>query len=138
MTENKHVDIISNNGRIINGEFALWEEAPENQDQVRLDLHIANEVITAVADTFFDALADIRRRLADRGLRPKCFGACRDVYPSPMIRSMGSGQKAYRLRLGSQAKMEDLVQIFDTDPEITPASVDEQEEFYGKWLKSLK
>ncbi len=134
----KHVDVVSSDGRIINGEFALWEESPENQDQVRLDLHIANEVITAVADTFFDALADLRRRLEDRGLRPKCFGACRDVYPSPMIRSMGSGEQAYRLKLGCQAKMEDLVPIFDSDPEITPASVEEQEEFYNKWLKSLK
>jgi hypothetical protein len=135
---NKHVDIVSSDGRIINGEFALWEESPENQDQVRLDLHIANEVITAVADTFFDALSELRGQLEHRGLRPKCFGACRDVFPSPMIRSMGSGELAYRLKLGCQAKMADLVPIFASDSEIVPVSVAEPEEFYGKWLKSLK
>jgi hypothetical protein len=49
-----------------------------------------------------------------------------------MIRSMGSGEQVYRLQLGCQAKMEDLVPIFDSDPEIIPASVEEQEEFYNK------
>jgi hypothetical protein len=134
----KQVEIISSDGRIISGEFTLWEEAPENPDQVRLDLHFAGEAVRAVADTFFDALVDIRKVLEGQELRPKCFGACRDVYPSPMIRSMGSGEQAYRLKLGCQAKMEDLIPIFACDPEITPVSVEEQEEFYRKWLKSLK
>lgn len=135
----KPVEIVFSDGRIVSGEFTLWEEAPdENPDQVRLDLHFAGETVTAVADTFFDALVDIRKVLEGRGLRPKCFGACQDVYPSPMIRSMGSGEKAYRLKLCCQAKTEDLIPIFAFDPEIIPASVGEQEEFYRKWLKSLK
>lgn len=135
---NKQIDIVSRDAQIIDGEFVLWEETPESQDQVRLDLHIADEIITAVADTFFDALVEIRKGLESRGLRPRCFGASRDVYPSPMIRSMGNGEQAYRLKLGCQAKMEDLVPIFASSPEIAPASVEEQEEFYHKWLKSLK
>lgn len=134
----KPVEIVSSDGRSISGEFTLWEEAPDNPDQVRLDLHFAGEAVTAVADTFFDALADIRKVLEGRELRPKCFGACRDVYPSPMIRSMGGGEQAYRLKPGCQAKMEDLIPIFASEPEINPVSVEEQEEFYRKWLKSLK
>jgi hypothetical protein len=134
----KPVEIVSSDGRSIFGEFTLWEEAPDNPDQARLDLHFAGEAVITVADTFFDALADIRKVLERRGLRPKCFGACRDVYPSPMIRSMGSGEQAYRLKQGCQAKMEDLIPIFGSDPKINPVSVEEQEEFYRKWLKSLQ
>jgi hypothetical protein len=134
----KQIEIVSRDGLTISGEFTLWEEAPENPDQVRLDLHFAGEAVTAVADTFFEALTDIRKALEGRELRPKCFGACRDVYPSPMIRSMGSGEQAYRLKLSCQAKMEDLIPIFASNPEITPVSVEEQEEFYRKWLRSLK
>jgi hypothetical protein len=55
-----------------------------------------------------------------------------------MIRSMGSGEQAYRLRLGHPARMEDLVEIFASNPEVVPASVGEQEEFYRKWLESLR
>jgi hypothetical protein len=54
-----------------------------------------------------------------------------------MIRSMGCAEHAYRLKLGRQAKLEDLVEIFATDPEITPVSVEEQRQFYGEWLESL-
>jgi hypothetical protein len=130
--------LICRQGRVSIGEFWLWEEAPQKPDQVRLDLHFAGEVITATADTFFDALADIRNVLEARGLRPRCLGASRNVYPSPMIRSMGCGDRAYRLKPGHQAKLEDIVEIFATDQEITPVSVEEQRQFYGEWLESLK
>src|SRR5258708_5303425 len=100
---NRPVDIVSSDGQSVAGEFSLWEESPEDPDLVRLELHFAGEVLTAVAGTFFDALTDIRRLLEGRGLRPRCFGASRDVYPSPMIRSMGSGEKAYRLKVGCPA-----------------------------------
>jgi hypothetical protein len=55
-----------------------------------------------------------------------------------MIKSMGSGEQAYRLKLGFPAKIEDLVSIFDCDPKVNPVSVKEQLEFYDKWLKSLQ
>jgi hypothetical protein len=138
VTVNKPVDIVTSDGKIVAGEFTLWEEAPDDPDHVRVDLRFADEGVTAVADTFFDALAEIRKVIENKGLRPRCFGASRDVYPSPMIRSMGSGDKAYRLRLGCPAKTEDLVPIFASDPEIIVTSVEGQEEFYQKWPKSLK
>ena len=134
----KKIEIVSNDGRTFFGEFTLWEEAPDDPDQVQLDLHLVGEEFSAIAETFFDAMVNIRRELEYKGLRPKCFGACKDVYPSPMIRNMGNGEKAYQLKLGSPAKMEDLDSIFSSVAEITPSSVKEQEEFYRRWLKSLQ
>ena len=133
-----HIDLVSRDGHIESGEFILWDEDPDNPDQVRLDLRFAGERIIASADTFFDALAEMRRTLERQGFRPKCLGATKNFYPSPMIRSMGGGEKAYRLRLGCPAKTEDLVSIFDSDRNTDPVSVEEQEEFYRIWLKSLK
>ena len=133
-----HVDLVFSDGHIEPGEFILWEEAPDNPDRVRLDLRFAGETITSFAENFFDALAEMRRKLERQGFRPKCLGATRNVYPSPMIKDMGCGEKAYRLKLGCPAKMEDIVSIFAIELSNDPVSVEEQEEFYRLWLKSLK
>ena len=89
------------------------------------------------AEDYFTALADIREELAPLGLFPKIYGASRNVYPSPMSRSMGAGEKAYRLAMGRQAASRDLVSIFDHGPDLEPANVQEQRNFYESWLKSL-
>ncbi|QDU82893.1 hypothetical protein Pla110_46560 [Polystyrenella longa] len=36
---------------------------------------------------------------------------------------MGGGRKAYRLTLRKQARLEDLVDIFDSEPGLEPVSV---------------
>jgi hypothetical protein len=137
--DSRTVPIVSSDGRHIPGEFRIWDESPGNADEVLLELHFAGRVLTAHSDSgFFDALCEIRRALEADGFRPVCYGADRVVYPSPMIRSMGNGEKAYRLTTGRQAKKEDLVSIFESDLQIVPVSVEEQEDFYEKWIESLK
>lgn len=44
------------------------------------------------------------------------------------------GLKAYRLTKGAHTRMTDLVEIFETGPDVTPASVDAQEAFWSEWL----
>lgn len=137
--ESKVVEIVSSDGRRTPGEFRLWEESPEDTDKVLLELRFGDRVLTVNRESgFFDALCAVRKTLELEGLRPLCFGASKDVYPSPMIRSMGSGERAYRLTLGRPARTEDLVSVFDADLSVVPVSVEEQEAFYRKWLESLK
>jgi hypothetical protein len=50
---------------------------------------------------------------------------------------MGGGVKAYKLRMGAHSRIADLVSIFDTSPDVSPVSVDEQERFYREWLQSI-
>ena len=50
---------------------------------------------------------------------------------------MGQGLKAYKQELGRQAMRSDLVMIFNSGPDVQPASVEEQEEFHYQWLQSL-
>ena len=136
--ERKPVEVVSADGRVSKAEFTLWEISPTNENMVRLVLSTGDKVFTADADSYFDALILIRHDLEEIGLRPKCVGASLNVYPSGMSRSMGTGDKAYRLTLGLQAKMRDLVDIFDVDPMRDPVSVADQEKFYDEWLNSLK
>jgi hypothetical protein len=66
-----------------------------------------------------------------------CYGASRNVYPSAMMRGMGTGDKAYKLHMGQPAKQEDIVSLFDTGPDVLPTTVADQEEYYERWLSSL-
>ncbi|KLU03466.1 hypothetical protein RISK_004470 [Rhodopirellula islandica] len=54
-----------------------------------------------------------------------------------MSRSMGGGVKLYRLTLGKQALMDDLIHMFDTDDDVEPASIADQRAFFDKWIGSL-
>lgn len=92
------------------------------------------KTIEAEAPDFFEALCLIRRQLEPEGLIPLCYGASLNVYPSGMARDMGAGLKAYRLKKGVHTRMTDLVEIFDAGPDVIPASVDAQEEFWRDWL----
>lgn len=109
----------------------------DEPDGAHLRLVYGEERISAVAEDVFDAFGLIRCTLWERQILPLCYGASRNVFPSPMSRSMGGGVKAYRLSLGKQAKMEDLVLIFDGGPDVEAVHPREQEELYRRWLDSL-
>lgn len=85
---------------------------------------------------YFDALRKIREQLEPLGWRPRCYGACEDVYPSNMCRDMGRGLVAYRNEIGRPADQEHLLDTFGTDSAIVPASVGEQRAFFQRWMKS--
>jgi len=131
------VTLVANDGSHQCGEFVLWEESPDDSEKVKLELSFKSHSFTSVESDFFEALRDIRRQLEPLGFRPKCFGSCRNAYPSPMALDMGPGLKVYLLRLGSPAKLSDLVPIFDSSDDIILASVEEQQEFYDTWSKTF-
>lgn len=86
---------------------------------------------------FFEALLVIRRRVLDpKGLIPFCYGASLDVWPSGMGRDVGRGLRAYKAKIGAQAK--DLVGIFDSGADIIPARVEAQEAYHRDWVASLR
>jgi hypothetical protein len=131
------VPVVLEDGQDVTGPLHLWEEASGDSDEVRLTLLYPGGKAEARGANFFRALQSIRRGLEPNGVRLRCLGACRDVYPSPMIEDMGPAEKAYRLTMGRPARTEDLVSIFSSGPDIDPASVDEQEAYYQHWLASL-
>lgn len=54
-----------------------------------------------------------------------------------MILNMGSGRKAYSLTMGKPARLDSLVDIFATCEVQEYASVNEQFDFFQKWLASI-
>jgi hypothetical protein len=114
-----------------------WEQDPDNPDRVRLSLLTGEREITRVGTDYFAAMRAIRQELEKEGELLVCNGASRNVCPSGMILSMGPGDKAYKLRLGQPARLEDLVSIFDVDDDVQPVTIAEQDSFYNTWLSSL-
>jgi hypothetical protein len=86
---------------------------------------------------YFSALKNLRIELEKIGILLVCFGASENVYPSAMQLSMGPAELAYRTRLGEQARREDIVNIFDSDESVSPATVEQQEKYNQEWLQSL-
>ena len=82
----------------------------------------------------FTALQEYRRILRSEGMDVNCYGALRNVYPSPM---MMKGTKAYQLTMNKPATMESVVDIFDYYNVDESSSVNSQDEFYQKWVSSL-
>jgi hypothetical protein len=115
------------------GERAVITEY-EVGDACKLTCTYRGKTIEAEATDFFAALCRIRSQLEPEGLMPLCYGASLNVYPSGMARDMGQGLKAYRLKKGAHARPADLVEIFETGPDVIPASVDTQEAFWREWL----
>ncbi len=84
----------------------------------------------------FQALIAIRREIEQKGGKLLCQGSRRDVFPSAMSRSMGSGRKAYITRMGHPSNVR--VDIFEDAEPDEVGTVDEQAEYHEKWFASLK
>jgi hypothetical protein len=95
-------------------------------------------VLEGEGESLFDALVSLRRVIEPLGYRLRCAGSAEKVYPSGMARSMGEGRKGYRLTLGKPGKTSDLVDIFAPMMDEAPASVDEQEAYFQRWVESLR
>ncbi len=108
----------------------------DSQGSCKLECSYRGKDISASAADFFEALRQIRLQLETEGLRLFCYGASLNVYPSPMARDMGAGLKAYRMRDGRQVSTADLVDIFSEGPDVIPASVSQQREFFEQWAGS--
>lgn len=101
----------------------------------KLTIFYNKESFFVIDMDFFSCLAQIKDLHPD--ILILCKGYKINVYPSPMMRQMGHGIKAYELQLGKQALFENLVDIFDFEEENLTISNTEQREFYNKWISSL-
>ncbi|MBS7531566.1 hypothetical protein IC619_013845 [Hazenella sp. IB182353] len=135
--EKKYINLLSCNGERMHAVLYLHEESPEDGDMVFLELSTSEIKISSQDESFFQALAGIRKKLEENRIQILCNGAALNVYSSPMHLSMGSGCLAYKIRIGEQAKTEDLVDIFDYDENLNLVGVEEQARFYDNWVKSF-
>jgi hypothetical protein len=103
--------------------------------EIEINLECEN-IRIRVTDTYpFLALTKIRLELAKHHLVLICNGAKLNVYPSgAALQSI----KAYELEMGKPVTKENLVVIFESTDDVDKiVSVDQQKEFYRKWLESV-
>lgn len=136
--EIKKVKIQDINGNLVEIDLKIFEEWNENADNVAISFIYNGNNYFASHENYFEALIIIRNQLEKDNLQICCNGASQNVYPSPMLLSMGSGQKAYRLTIGKQALNKDIIDIFEYDGSHKYTTVSKQKAFYKKWLESLK
>ena len=123
---------ILNNGKIEKSKLFLLEI----EDEINLKIEIENMVYFSKSDNIFDFVVELRKKLELKNIYLLCNASVINVYPSGMQKEFG-GTKAYKLQMGKQATLNDIVDIFDYDNELKIGSVKEQEEFYESWLESF-
>ena len=133
----RKIQVIHHDGHSIIGLLTIQDEDPDDPDLVRVSLSVEGEEIGASADDCFSALCKIRTVLEARLLRLRCYGAGRNVHPSAMSQGMGIGNFAYKITMGRPARSLDIVDIFDTGPEVDAVTVEDQRLFFERWISSL-
>ncbi|TMV50631.1 hypothetical protein FE783_08015 [Paenibacillus mesophilus] len=135
--EKKTVKFLLNRERTIYKELILYEEAPDDEDMVLVETNVMGKEMKFKSENFFSALLALRRQLEKENIQIVCNGSAKCVYPSRMQLSMGSGRKAYKLSMGQQAKISNVVDIFDCDERFEFVDIDKQSKYYAEWLNSV-
>ena len=128
------VEVLLPDKSTVQGRFLLWNKDPDNSKHVRLTIQFLNREISASSTTSFHALRNIRRELDCDKILLKCYGASRNVWPSPMGLDVG---RAYKLYANKKGDLKDIVSIFDSGPDVEPCTVEEHAKFHKDWLLSI-
>ncbi len=129
------VKIANDKKELYECELELYDE--QLDDSVKIVLKNKEQTMAFSADNYFDALEKLRRYLEDRNEKILCKGSNENVYPSAMQLNAGSGRNAYSLALGRQAKLVDVVDIFEESDFDSCVSCDKQNDFFERWTESL-
>jgi len=105
-----------------------------SQRECTIQLRAEGFDLQSAAWDFFEAFCGIREQLGAKGFYPLCYGASKFVYPSGMCRDMSAGLVAYRMHKGRAVCEEDVVNIFDTGPDVEVSTVAEQRAFFDAWF----
>ena len=136
--ESKTIKLAMNDGKIFEGMLKLYEESPDDEEMVLIELLILGDTISFKHENFFLALQSLRQHLEDKHIQVMCNGAALNVYPSTMQLTMGTGRLAYKVKFGEPAKLKDVVDIFEFDNSLRFVKIEEQLSYHIRWSKSLK
>lgn len=129
--EIQNIEIL-NNGKVEKNKLFLLEI----EDKINLKIEIENMGYFSKSDNIFDSVVELRKKLELKNIYLLCNASVINVYPSGMQKEFG-GTKAYKLQMGKQATLSDVVDIFDYDSELKIGSVKEQKEFFESWIESF-
>ncbi|HXP17039.1 MAG TPA: hypothetical protein VN868_08050 [Terriglobales bacterium] len=103
-------------------------EGDYNRRQCSLQLRAEGFDIRAAADDCFEAFCNPRAVCRVRLLPAPSI-------PQECVVTGGAGFIAYKLQIGKQVSSEDMVNIFETGPDVEIATVAEQKALWSEWRK---
>ena len=118
--------------------WRYWVEGALSKTEARLEFTWPGGEGCGVGWHYQAALCQAREQLAQWGLTPQCFGACRNLVQTGMCVDDGEGVVGYLVRLGEHVHPSRLVNIFNSGAEMDLASVAEQAAFRREWLESIR
>jgi hypothetical protein len=132
------IAVVLTDGSRLTAKVTAHEIYEVGKEIYRISFEQGAEVrVVEAEEGFFEALKRLRLDLEESGALLYCFGGSENVYPSGMQISMGPAILAYRTRLGSPTLTRDVVNIFETDETVIPSTVEQQEHFHQRWIRSL-
>lgn len=116
----------------------LYDEDPCNCDNIKMVVTFKGQEYNFCEENYFKALLMFREYLQKESLQLLCNGAMKEVYPSPMQMSMGCCRIGYIQEMGKQASNDNIVDLFEFEPSLTPSTIKEQLEYHNLWLSSFQ
>lgn len=106
----------------------------ETTEEIVLETLLGDRKVSASDENYLPAFQKLRDQLLAAGYGIKCNGSRINAVQSGM---MGASNKVYLVELGKQARMKDIVDLYDyADIGEFPDTL-EQTAFFEKWTKSF-
>ncbi len=118
-------------------EISTLKVSEISPEVVELEIITSTKTYRCKAEYNFEALQKLRKELESDNIQLLCNGSVKNVYPSPMMMSMG-GSRAYIMTCGKHASLEKQVDIFENEVADEYATVEEQDLFYETWINTPK
>jgi hypothetical protein len=135
--EKKMVKLLFKKHEIKEIDLYIYDDFEDDPDRISLQIDIEGIKYSGESDNHFEALIELRKGLERDEIKIMCNGAGKNVYPSPMQFNFGNTRKAYKKYLGEQARMSDLIDIFDYNEGIEFVIIGEQLEFERVWVNYI-
>ncbi len=113
----------------------ICADEAETSDIIRLKITIQAQKFTSENQQYLDAYQQLRDKLSEAGYGLKCNGSLINANQSAM---MAYVPKIYLIQMGRQARLKDIVSLWDYCETDTFPTTEEQKAFTAAWQDSLK
>lgn len=108
-------------------------EDEDKEGNIVLSTVIDNKEYCSCNESYFESFKELKDKLLKLGYGLQCVGAKSNAIQSPMA---SASDKVYLVELGQQAR--GILSLYDYSNNEEYPNMEEQNEFFDKWIKSFK